>query len=282
MIQSLAIFPNQCALNSKPVIEAIITSAQHRGIQIKENSLDCDAALIWSVLWAGRMKGNQQVYQHYRSHGRSVIAIDVGSLCRGVTWKIGINHINQQGQFGNHTALDADRPQKLGVELKSPQAGGGKILVAGQHANSLQVADLPSQENWITSIVNELRQYTDRSIIARHHPRSRLDVSALPKHIEMQVPNKLQNTYDDFDFDLANIHAVVNFSSSPGITAAIQGVRPIVSEHSLAYPVSIALADIDKPYQVDRQQWLIELCHTEYLTTEISSGLWLDRLQELI
>ena len=98
----------------------------------------------------------------------------------------------------------------------------------------------------------------------------------------MQVPNKLQNTYDDFDFDLANTHAVINFSSSPGITAAIQGVRPIVSGHSLAYPVSIALADIDKPYQVDRQQWLIELSHTEYLTTEISSGVWLDRLQELI
>ena len=282
MIQSLAIFPNQCALNSKPVIEAIITSAYHRGIQIKENSLDCDAALIWSVLWAGRMKGNQQVYQHYRSHGRSVIAIDVGSLCRGVTWKIGVNHINQQGQFGNHDALDADRPRKLGIELIHPRASGTKILVAGQHANSLQVADLPSQEHWITNIVNELRLCTDRSIIVRHHPRSKLNVSALPDHIEIQVPNKLQNTYDDFDFDLANIHAVVNFSSSPGVTAAIQGVRPIVSEHSLAYPVSIATADIDKPYQVDRQQWLIELCHTEYLTTEISSGLWLDRLQELI
>lgn len=282
MIKSLAIFPKQCALNSKPVIEAVIASAQHRGIQIKENSLDCDAVLIWSVLWAGRMKGNQQVYQHYRSQTRSVIAVDVGSLIRGVTWKIGINHINRQGQFGNSVALDANRPQKLGIELKTPPAPGNKILVAGQHANSLQVAGLLGQENWITNVVNELGLYTDRSIVVRHHPRSKLNVSALPNHIEIQVPVKLQNTYDDFDFDLADIHAVVNFSSSPGITAAIQGVRPIVSDHSLAYPVSIDPANIDKPYQLDRQQWLIELSHTEYLIEEISRGMWLDRLQELI
>ena len=37
---------------------------------IVENSLDCDAALIWSVLWYGRMAGNHKVWQHYRKQNK--------------------------------------------------------------------------------------------------------------------------------------------------------------------------------------------------------------------
>ena len=36
--------------------------------------------------------------------------------------------------------------------------------------------------------------------------------------------------------------------------------------------------DIENPPDVDREQWLIELAHTEYLTEEIEQGLWLTRL----
>jgi len=39
------------------------------------------------------------------------------------------------------------------------------------------------------------------------------------------------------------------------------------------------LADIEKPYTLDREQWLTEICHTEYTVQEIKQGLWLRRLQ---
>jgi hypothetical protein len=73
-------------------------------------------------------------------------------------------------------------------------------------------------------------------------------------------------------------HAVVNHNSGPGIQAAIAGCRPVVHKSSLAAPVSVAVEDIEKPYDVDRQQWLIEICHTEYTVDELKTGLWLKRI----
>ena len=74
-------------------------------------------------------------------------------------------------------------------------------------------------------------------------------------------------------------HAVVNYNSGPGIQAAISGVRPVVNHSSLTHPVSVELANIEQPYDIDRESWLIELCHTEYTLNEIERGQWVDRLQ---
>jgi hypothetical protein len=43
--------------------------------------------------------------------------------------------------------------------------------------------------------------------------------------------------------------------------------------------VSIDLHDIEQSYTVDRDQWLAEICHTEYTVEEIKKGLWLQRLR---
>ena len=89
----VAYFPNQCAQNSTPVMTAVIASLRRAGHACVENSLDADAAVIWSVLWSGRMAGNQAVYTHYRTQGKPVIVIDIGALYRGETWKIAVNNI---------------------------------------------------------------------------------------------------------------------------------------------------------------------------------------------
>jgi hypothetical protein len=87
----------------------------------------------------------------------------------------------------------------------------------------------------------------------------------------------LTNTYDSYDMHY-RCHAVVNYNSGPGIQAAIAGTRPIVDHTSLAHPVSVTWADIEKPYAVDRDAWLVKICHTEYTTQEIKQGLWLNRI----
>jgi len=58
----------------------------------------------------------------------------------------------------------------------------------------------------------------------------------------------------------------------------VQGVRPIVDSSSLAHPVSVSIHDIERPYDINRDQWLVEICHTEYTVEEIAQGLWLKRL----
>lgn len=277
MIKTLAYFPLQCARNSEPVLTAFLESCRQAGIQPVENGWDADAAVIWSVLWSGRMRSNQAVWSHYRDLGRPVIVIDIGALYRGETWKIALDSVTAAGYYGHKENLDWDRPRRLGISLAINVSRNPRIVIAAQHARSLQVADLPSMEHWICEQIKNLRSVTDRPITVRPHPRSRLNASALPKDVAVEQPTRIINTYDSYNLAF-DCHAMVNYNSGPGTQAALAGTRPIVDRSSLAHPVSIDTQAIDQPYVIDRDQWLVEICHTEYTVREIGQGLWLKRL----
>ena len=272
----VAYFPNQCALNSIPVMQAMLDSLRTAGHTIEQNSMDADAAIIWSALWSGRMAPNKQVYDHYRAQNKPVIIVDVGALYRGETWKIAVNHINRLGYYGHTENLDLDRPRKLQVSLTINLSKNPAILIAAQHRFSLQLAN-QNHEAWIMRQVDKIRQVSDRPIVIRPHPRSPLHLDSLADTITIEKPQKITDTYDSFDMHF-DYHAVVNYCSGPGIQAAISGTRPIVGADSLAAPVSVSIENIDKPYDQDRDQWLVEICHTEYTLKEIEQGLWIKRI----
>ena len=145
----IAYFPNQAALNSRPVMDAFLQGCKKHNIETVEDSLTADATIIWSVLWNGRMAKNELVYHHYRKQNKPVICIDAGALNRGVTWKIAVNNINAHGYYGHQDNLDWDRPKKLGISLAVPAFNRPEIVIAAQHQDSLQVSNFPSTEAWI-------------------------------------------------------------------------------------------------------------------------------------
>jgi hypothetical protein len=135
-------------------------------------------------------------------------------------------------------------------------------------------------EGWAIQQVEQLRKVTDRPIVVRPHPRSPLNRGGLvhlPPDVVIEQPVKVANTYDSYNLAF-DCHAIINYNSGPGIQAALAGTRPIVDSTSLAYPVSIKMCDIEQPYTVDRDQWLVEICHTEYTLTELRTGTWLTRI----
>jgi hypothetical protein len=270
-------YPSQCAQNSIPVMQAVLDAVRQRGHTVHENGMSSDVAIVWSVLWHGRMGLNQQVWQTYQDTGRPVVVIDVGALNRGTTWKVALTNINADGYYGHTEQLDMDRPKKLGITLSAPTTNYSDILSAGQHAKSLQVVALGNQEEWVNNQIAKLRLVTDRRIVVRPHPRSNMNRNLLPSDIIFDTPQPILNTYDSFNMNF-QYYAVVNHNSGLGIQVAMAGVRPIVDVSSLAHPVSIDMKDIEQPYTVDREQWLIEICHTEYTVNEIKQGLWLNRL----
>ena len=272
----VAYFPNQCALNSVPVMQAILDSLRSAGHVPVENGENCDAAIIWSALWYGRMAPNKKIYEQYRAQDKPVIIADVGALYRGETWKIALNHINLLGHYGHTENLDMDRPRKLGISLAINLSKNPAILIAAQHRFSLQLEN-QNHEAWIMDQVSKIRKVSDRPIVIRSHPRSPLQIGTLLDTITIERPAKIADTYDSFDIHF-DYHAVVNYCSGPGIQAAISGTRPIVGIYSLALPVSVAIKDLDKPYITDRDQWLVEICHTEYTLKEIKEGKWIQRL----
>jgi len=278
VIKTIAYFPLQCALNSKPVMSAVLDCLQARGIQTQENSFSADAAVIWSVLWNGRMAANQAVYDHYRAQNKPVIIVEVGALYRGETWKISVNNVTADGYYGHLEDLDWDRPKKLRISLANALAHNSQVVVALQHVKSLQTVAIADMTQWVQDTVSALKQHTDREIVIRPHPRCNI---ALPKGIRIEHPKRLANTYDAYDMHF-NCHAVVNYNSGPGIQAAIAGVRPVVDVSSLAYPVGVEWHMIEQPYLVDREAWLTQICHTEYTVPEIERGIWLNRIQSAL
>ena len=92
--------------------------------------MTADAAVIWSVLWHGRMKPNKAVYEHYRSQNRPVIIIEVGALYRGETWKVAVNHITSAGYYGHQENLDRGRPARLRISLANQTNPGPEIIIA--------------------------------------------------------------------------------------------------------------------------------------------------------
>ena len=282
-MRTLAYFPNNRAFNSGAVMRAFEKSAS-KHFKLIKNSLDCDMAVIWSCLWAGRMRGNKEIYDHYRAQNKTVIIIEVGAIERGTTWKIALNHITSEGIYGNTKNLDPDRPKKLGLELVHQHKGdNGKILLAGQHLASHQLYKLDNYENWLQQQIEEIRKHTDRRIVIRPHPRSQINQNNFPLHaVRFQIPLHLTNTYDSFNINFS-FHCLVNYNSfGPAFGAIMHGCPVIVDKTSLCHPVSNTYKDIEQLKEKDQTEWLLQIAHTEYTVEEIRNGDWYKRLEEYL
>ena len=263
------------AMNSEPVFDAFEQGLLALGHTVVEKDSDVD--VIWSVLWRGRMAPNSIIYEIARSINKPVIILEIGSLIRGTTWKVALNHTTALGFYGHETDLNESRPSKLGLSLKDNATRKPEILLALQHQDSLQWQHQIPTADWIEEKIAEIRQYSDRTIVVRPHPRSMI-FTKIRKGVYCERPNRVYGTYDDYDIDY-NYHCVVNHNSGPSIQSVIHGTPVICDSTSLAYPVSSSITTIDNPVLPDRTDWFLKLTHTEWTLDEIATGLPLKRLR---
>jgi hypothetical protein len=276
----LAYFPNQIALNGQLTLRSFLNGAKKHGFQPVENSLDADAAVIWSVLWNGRLAQNKVVYDTYRSQGKPVFILEVGALKRGYTWKVAVNNITSLGIYGNQDNLDPMRSGKIGIKLTPPNLlRNNHILIAGQHQKSLQWEGQTETETWMLEKIKEIRQFTDRPIVIRPHPRSRFVLQSTDAKII--TPIRIPHSHEEYDIDY-NCHCVINHNSGPSTSAIIKGTPVICDESSLAWPMSATLDQIEKIQLPDRDNWFLKICHTEWTNVEINNGDPLARIMPFI
>jgi hypothetical protein len=270
------IFNKFGALNSQPVFEAFEHGLKQLGLEYRSHDVAADVAVIWSQVWAGRMQGNQQVWQYFRNNRRPVVVLEVGLLDRGKTWKVGVNGTGNTAYWGQEQ--DASRVDQLGLALKPWRSTGSNIVIAAQRSDSEQWHEQPDATTWVADTIKQVQAHSNRPIILRTHPRQRV---VPPLGCTYQVPQKLANSYDDFDFDqcLQDAWAVINWNSGPGVQAAIAGVPVFVGASSLAAPVGNQdLSQIEKPVRPDRANWLVDVAHTEWSVEEIATGYPIKRL----
>ena len=271
-------------LNSKPIFKAFIKSLENAGETIVLNkSCNADVAVIWSVLWRGRMQQYQRVWNEFRSKGKPVVVLEVGGLRRNKSFKVGINGINRDADFADQE-FDDKRWPLFEHELRPWNPTGDIIVICGQHDSSEQWKGLPRMSQWIEQKIREIRKYTTRPILVRPHPRNQIQFKESDfNNVKVRLPKRDYRTYDDTDFKatLERTWAVVNHSSNPAMEAVIQGIPVFVSESSLCHDVgNIKLADINTPAMPNRLTWANKLAYTEWFEDEIEKGLPWSRIKK--
>ena len=277
----IAYFPNQIALNAQPVLESFVKGCRAVGITMVPNQHDADAAVIWSVLWNGRLKPNQAVYEHYRKQGKPVFVLEVGSLVREKTWKLSVNNINGEGIFPITDNYFDNREKFLGISLKPLNSSRNvEILLATQHGLSEQWHGMPPMRQWVEETITKIQQQTARPVVVRAHPRYPVPV-AINSLIRQEHPRRIPGSNDNYDINY-NYHCVINWNSGVAIQAAIAGTPVITGPTSLAHEISSSMDSIESAALPDRTEWFRKILHTEWLIEELAQGipqkLLLDRL----
>ena len=189
---------------------------------------------------------------------------------------MGINGTGLIADYGQESI--PNRASQLGLTLKHWTNSGYNIVIACQRSDSEQWAGQPPTIAWLTETARKIRQYSNKPIVIRPHPRQR--IANIPGCV-IESPKPIPGTYDSFDYNqcLKTTWAVINHNSGPGTQAILNGVPAFVGSSSLAAPVgNLDIADIENPLRPDRTQWIEQLAHTEWTVPEIESGFPLQRL----
>ena len=135
----IEIHPQFGPLNSKPIFDAFIKSLQDAGetLYINQSTDNADVAVIWSVLWQGRMKNYKKIWDEYTTKNKPVVVLEVGGLRRNKSFKVGINGVNNKADFANQY-VDDKRWSLFNHKFKPWRTTGNKIIVLGQHHASEQ------------------------------------------------------------------------------------------------------------------------------------------------
>lgn len=277
-----SLFKHYGAKNSVPVFDAFAQALTRHGQAVSYHDDTADVAVIWSVLWKGRMAANRLVWQSFLASNRPVVVLEVGALQRGTTWRMGLNGIGLNSRFYplNQTA---QRAEAMGLfDKRLITTPGSHILVALQQTTSHLWHDMPPVSQWLPNVITQLKSVTERPIVIRPHPRESLGFD--PVGTSVQIPRAVPGTYDDFDFEqaLQNSWCVINWSSNTATQAALHGVPVMTGPDSLAAPVGswdlavinqVAAATVDL-----RFRWLSDLAYHEWTLTEIQQGIMLPQL----
>lgn len=138
---------------------------------------------------------------------------------------------------------------------------GSKILFCPP---SSHVLSLYNQKNWVEETLEILKKNTDREIVLRSKPNTKLNNNISP------------STNTTLEEDLKDCWALVTHSSCAAITAQLMGVPTFSDINSPTNPVSLSdYSQIENPFysdDIDRMKWLNSLAYSQYSLNEFSNN----------
>ena len=287
----IKLFKEYGALNSKPIFEAFEQGVLANRDTLVDSYEEADCVVIWSVLFQGRMAGNKAVWERAQKDKKPVIVLEVGTLLRDKTWRVGINGINRDAQWAEFWDISPQRSKLLGINLDPWQDNNKEfITIATQRPDSLQWVGMPSIESWVDEIVLKTKQVSKRPIVIRPHPRDRITnwniIHNNHKDVYFDMPKSIGvSDHVNFKDILDRTHILINYCTTPAIEAILRGIPVVVGEPSMCWDLTTQIENIENPYKADeqtRQIWFDKLCHIEWFPEEIAEGTPWSRLRMMI
>jgi hypothetical protein len=187
------------------------------------------------------------------------------------------------------------------IDLANYRQDGEHILLClnsnpyighGWSAGSVNIYD------WAEQKIKEIRTHSDRPILVRFHPKTKLkDQKRIPiqkfiraaKHnikfsggIDVKSPLVLQET--SLIDDCNNSWACVIHNTSASVTPIIQGIPTFTDmKNCPIYPISNhRIVNINSPKLVPREQWLYDASYCLWTHEEICNGIVWERFRNRI
>lgn len=241
-----------------------------------------------SVAAFGILRGPEILINHCRDHNIDYYHLDHAYFNRGHTkpnpwYRVSKNRY----QAGPIIERSDDRLKQFDIKTK-PWQNGSNILVCPP---TPAVSNFYGLENWTANTVNEIKKYTDRTIVLRQKPGEFLVENitgvALPvkprenlgKSLNLDV--KMSNV--SLKEDLLNAWIIVSFNSGVAVTAICEGVPALVSEHSSVLPVALTdMSQIENPVKPDRHKWLCHLSYSQFNRSEMVNGYAWNILKDIV
>jgi hypothetical protein len=131
---------------------------------------------------------------------------------------------------------------------------------------------------WLQQKIDEIRKYTDRTIMVRPHPGAYKPTDFLQfrtKHYQTRLGVQvLEPSAAKLTDNLQRAHAAVFFNSSASVAAACAGIPIFVDDIScVSWAVANQdIAKIESPKQFDRQQWIYNLAAAHWSDDDANQG----------
>lgn len=180
------------------------------------------------------------------------------------------------------TDINPSRWQKtsrnLNISLKDWRTKGDHVLLLLQRNGGWSMGGFDVQD-WATRTIEQIQNHTDRPIVIRAHPGDKDALNYLNPRLgrcKIKFGKRVTLSYSkDLTDDLQDCWAAVNYNSSPGVAAAIEGVPIFVTDLDRSQCKEVAntnLSLIETPVMPDRQQWVERLSMFHWSFEELKSG----------
>ena len=205
----------------------------------------------------GMSEENIQSLRSYQGSDYSYYYVDNAYFGRRNFYRITRQRLQHDGMGSS----DGKRFRKFEIEIKPWRSTGEVILLALQSELWFQLHDFPIHD-FVGHVTSTLGRFTDKEVVVRFKP----------------PPNKIDPV--SFLDVLRNVYAVVTWSSNAAVQGVLEGVPAFTWVDCAASTMGTRdLSRINEPPMPDgRLEWASVLADNQWSSSEISRGVWWEKL----